>query len=164
MPKSGSFRLLTFGCMDTIDMTTKRIPVLLLVFLAGCEVETPKGDQLPTIPVTGSIQFMGKSLPGARVVFHPAEPREGIPRPTGTTDANGTFTIRTYREGDGAPAGLYFVTISCKGPYEGKEEDRDEVAPELLPFRYLQAQSSGITANVFGDAVQLAPWNLTAGR
>ena len=145
-------------------MTTERIVILLLVLLAGCDFETPKGPPLTTIPVTGSIQFMGKALPGARVVFHPAETREGIPRPSGTTDANGNFTIRTYREGDGAPAGLYFVTISCKGTYEGKEEDRDEVAPELLPFRYLQPHTSGITANVFGDTVQLAPWKLTAGR
>lgn len=141
-----------------------RIFPLFILLCLGCEPDKPQSNRLPTIPVSGSVLLNGKPLSGARIVFHPAEPREGIPRPTAITDPAGSFTLKTYEVGDGAPLGRYCATISCKGPYEGKEEDRDEVAPEIMPYQYLQPHTSGLIVDVEGNDVRLSPWKLNGYR
>lgn len=141
-----------------------RIIPLLILFCLGCEPDQPSSNRIPTIPVSGSVSLNGKPLSGARIVLHPNEPREGIPRPTAITDSAGSFSFKTFEVGDGAPAGRYLATISCKGPYEGKEEDRDEVAPEIMPYQYLQPQTSGLMVDVEGNEVHLTPWKLIGYR
>lgn len=141
-----------------------RIFPLFILLCLGCESEKPRSNRLPTIPVSGSVSLNGKPLSGARIVLHPNEPREGIPRPTAITDSAGSFSIKTFEVGDGAPAGRYFATISCKGSYEGKEEDRDEVAPEIMPYQYLQPHTSGLIVDVEGNEVRLMPWKLIGYR
>ena len=52
----------------------------------------------------------GKPAEGVQVFFHPLDASQrGIPR--GVTDAEGRFQLRTYHDGDGAPAGEYTVTV-----------------------------------------------------
>ncbi len=135
-------------------------PVLLSLLLVGCDEAPEPSNRLVTIPVKGIVRMDGKPLANARIVLHPVDEREGIPRPVGTSDVNGAFELRTYEAGDGAPEGNYRATISCRGPFQGKEEDRDELAPELVPSRYTSVHSSGITVSVSGTSVELKPWDL----
>jgi len=61
------------------------------------------------IPVTGSVAFEGRPLPGALVIF---DGRAG-PRGFATTDSEGRFTLATRRYGAGLPAGDYAVFVSA---------------------------------------------------
>ncbi len=136
------------------------LSLLFCLALVGCEETPGPSNRLATIPVKGIVRLNGQPLANARIVLHPLEGQEGIPRPVGTSDANGAFELRTYVAGDGAPQGNYRATVSCRGPFEGKEEDRDELAPELVPSRYTSAYSSDIAVSVFGTSVDLTPWDL----
>jgi hypothetical protein len=58
------------------------------------------------------VTFKGQPCGGALVVFHPAEKgRENDPKPVATTKDDGTFTLSTFGENDGASAGEYGVTV-----------------------------------------------------
>jgi len=85
------------------------------VFLAaGC------GDGKKKLAkVSGVVKLDGKALDGASVVFHPAD--GGRPS-TGTTGADGHFTLTTYNSGDGAQIGEHKVVIT-------KPNQPDVVAP-----------------------------------
>lgn len=82
---------------------------LLLASSGGCG--WGGGNHRQTHPVTGSAEFGGKPAVGAHLIFHPdpdQEDRDGLP--SAVVKADGTFTVSTYRDGDGAPAGHYVVT------------------------------------------------------
>ncbi len=88
------------------------------VFLTGCG-----GDRTPkTYIASGTVKSRGQSCGGALVVFHPTDKgRENDPKPVATVKDDGTFTLSTFGEGDGAPAGEYVVTIVWnRKPKEGK--------------------------------------------
>lgn len=79
----------------------------LALVAVGC------GDRLPTVPVTGSVQVDGKPAAGVQVVLHPvdaADPRLANLRPTGRTEADGSYRIGTYQMADGAPVAAYRIT------------------------------------------------------
>lgn len=66
------------------------------------------------VPVTGTLTLDGRPLGEAEVVFVP-DPAKGAAgdNASGTTDAQGRFTLRTGRTGRaGAPPGVYRVTVT----------------------------------------------------
>jgi hypothetical protein len=78
------------------------LPLLLLGL--GCN---SKG----LVKVSGKVTLDDKPLEGAEVNFIPAS--GGAPA-SGYTGSDGTFTLTTYRTGDGAKPGEYKVTVSKK--------------------------------------------------
>ena len=76
------------------------------VLAAGCG----GGSSNPaTAPVTGTVQLNGQAVEGATVTFV----GEASPRPaTGITDAQGKFTLTSFKPNDGAPPGEYSITIT----------------------------------------------------
>ncbi|MBC8869887.1 MAG: carboxypeptidase regulatory-like domain-containing protein [Planctomycetes bacterium] len=76
------------------------------VMVAGCG----GGSSNPaTVPVTGTVQLNGQAVEGATVTFV----GEASTRPaTGTTDAQGEFTLTSFEPNDGAPPGDYSITIT----------------------------------------------------
>jgi hypothetical protein len=90
------------------------LPALLLG-AAGCS----KGKPV-TVPVTGKVVF-NKTEPavGALIVFHPSDPelekRIGG-KPFARVGEDGTFTLTTYAQDDGAPVGDYGVTVDYRAP------------------------------------------------
>src|SRR5437588_294117 len=111
----------------------------LAVFVcdAGCGSRGVK-----VYPVRGQVLFDGKPAGGATVVFHPTatDPKstEQPPTPTGTVEADGSFTLMTHPYGAGAPAGEYLVAIVWLDRSK-RSEDRSEeraVVPNKLPARY----------------------------
>jgi hypothetical protein len=137
----------------------RRLRRLTALGLAGFAVACTSCSQdkrLPVFPVTGQVLFAGKPTPRALLVFHPVV--ENSLRPLGTVDEDGTFTLTTYEQGDGAPAGDYTVTVEWR---RLATVDDDQRPPNRLPARYLNPKSSGITARVGeGDNV-LPPIQLT---
>jgi hypothetical protein len=106
----------------------------LCVAAGGCG-----GDAL--YPVKGRVVdetgLPCRDLAGYRVVF---EPEEGGAHAEGEIKEDGTFSLTTRQADDGARAGKHKVQIA-RGVVAG---DR----PAILPERYGQFSSSGLTATV----------------
>jgi hypothetical protein len=107
------------------------ILLFVLVALSGCG-----GTGKPaTLPATGKVTFKKtKPAAGALVVFHPVNPdmeKTIGGKPTARqVKEDGTFTLTTYEDGDGAPEGDYGVTIVWEAkPKEGKFSLGGEGAP-----------------------------------
>jgi hypothetical protein len=134
----------------------RRLTALGLVGVAVASTSCSQDKRVPVFPVTGQVSFAGKPTPRALLVFHPVI--ESSLRPLGTVDEDGTFTLTTYEQGDGAPAGDYTVTVEWRRLATINDDQRP---PNKLPARYSNPKSSGITARVSeGDNV-LPPMQLT---
>lgn len=74
----------------------------------GCD-----GAHPPAQPVTGRLLVDGKPVARAMVALHATgvAGESNVRRPVGRTDSEGIFRLMTYQTGDGAPAGLYAVTV-----------------------------------------------------
>lgn len=111
--------------------------VSLLVSLAGC------GNQgAPTYPASGSVRINGEIPEGAQIVFHPQNQvdfdSQGA-RPTGKVKADGSYELTTYEIGDGAPEGVYRVTI-----YWAENPDAFEPSPDRFGGKLLSPENSPI--------------------
>ena len=123
---------------------------MLTAVLSGCGGgQTP--PEPPLFPVTGQVFYRNQTIPDATVRLTPVTPpRNGKPLylPHGTVDESGLFTLSTYRRGDGAPAGEYYVSFSWVGSLKGISEDDEDKLPERLPRKYTNPQTSGFTVTV----------------
>ena len=125
------------------------IPGFLVVgaaAVAGC-VRNVDRPPVELHPVRGRVFLEAQPLADAVLMFHSVEPTPH-PRPRARSAEGGAFEVTTFRLHDGAPAGEYRVTISCKGPYEGKSEDRETEAEELLPRIYQRPETTPLTVEV----------------
>jgi hypothetical protein len=117
--------------------------VLGLGLLGGCGEEPM--EHAPTYAVTGKITFQGQPVTKGAVGFHGGEgrPASGIIRP------DGTYSLSTFAEGDGAVAGHYKVSVVAneadptKMPRPGEKPPKD-----LVPKKYNNPEMSGLTADV----------------
>jgi hypothetical protein len=112
----------------------------------------------PTYPVQGKILFEGKPAGGAAISLHPLNvPDHPWTKPSAEADEYGQFTVSTYKEHDGAPAGEYAVTIVWlpKG-YTGPLEKGNK-----LPGKYASKETSGLTATIVAGDNNLPPFLLT---
>lgn len=107
----------------------------LLLTAAGCGPRA--GMQL----VEGGVSdAAGRPLAGVLVVFeHASKPLLA----RGTTDPNGWFRLGTTRPGQGAPIGVYRVSLAI--PPAG---DPDQPAYQRFAARYENPATSGIEVNV----------------
>jgi Domain of unknown function (DUF6795) len=111
------------------------------------------GGKLPkTVPASGVVTLDGKPVDGAQVVIVPAG--EGKTGADGVTDASGHFSLRAYREKDGAIPGEYKVQVSktievrlsgAKGSLDGGDPVRYEHA---VPAKYTGYKTSGLTVSI----------------
>ncbi len=95
--------------------TASALFLFTLVLTVGCG----GSGRPPAIPAGGKVTYKQTTVPvGALVVFHPASfdiEKQIGGKPVGKVRADGTFTLTTYEEGDGAPEGEYGVTIDWRG-------------------------------------------------
>lgn len=88
------------------------VGLICLLTCIGCASQND--DQLAVYPATGEVSVDGKPAAGVYVVLTPAKGSEADEKglkPTGTTDQDGLFSLSTYQQADGAPAGDYVITI-----------------------------------------------------
>jgi hypothetical protein len=144
------------------------LPLLVLGLGCGDGGGSTKGPK--TFPVSGKVTQKGQPVEGAAVTFMSADGKKGA---LGRTDASGRYTLMSSKPGDGAQAGDYKVTVTKFKAAEaaGKSPDvieesyapppetgpgmaapapaKKPAGPEnLLPAKYADAQSSGLTATV----------------
>jgi hypothetical protein len=116
----------------------------------GCTDSGPPGPkQLPVFPSGGKVTYQGNPLPNADVSF---QHKEGSATATAKTDAQGSFTLSTYGDKDGAPAGAYRVTVAVSAV---QEIEPGVLAPEPpggfkspIPAQYGNPETSGLTADI----------------
>lgn len=122
----------------------------------GCGGEgASKGPK--TYPVTGTITQGGKPVEGATVMFLMADGKKSA---SGLTDRDGRYSLSTAKPGDGALPGQYKVSVvkyevataspatSDKEYVPPKEGETAPAAKSLLPSKYENPQTSGLTAEV----------------
>lgn len=124
-------------------------------FVVGCG----EGASLTgTTAATGTVTYKGQPVEGATVIFSPTVEGRAA---SGRTDAEGAFELTTLSASDGVMPGTYSVAISkteMEGGLSGEEaqkyfEEHNAPPPaatrkELLPAKYKDAATSGLTANI----------------
>ena len=134
--------------------------LFLALAVAGSGCTSKSTEQRKTVhPVQGKVFVQKKPAVGAFVLFipvnEPANPTD--PRPRGEVKEDGSFTLSTFGDGDGAPAGDYIVTITWPGKVlpDGREEPEDK-----LLGRYADPQRSKLRATVKAEKNELDPFQL----
>lgn len=96
------------------------------------------------IPVTGKIFYNDQALPFGTITFQPERGQPG----SGDIQEDGTFRISTYAADDGAVPGRHRICVSC---YEGQRPGRSQRTASgklLVPLKYAEFATSGLTADV----------------
>jgi hypothetical protein len=107
----------------------------LTAMLCGCGEGTPK-----TFPVSGVVTLDDKPVPGATVTFI-AETGNKNSAAT-TSDAQGKYTMSTFKQGDGAVPGSYKIIVAKyqkgaeENPYGDNHPPEVEQTPEAISAAY----------------------------
>lgn len=113
----------------------------VLVGTIGCD----KGPALA--PVKGTVIYEGQPLEFGSVMF---QPENGWPA-RGKIQSDGTFELYTRKPGDGARIGPNKVRVACfeaQGPNFASAAAEETLGRLLIPERYTDFDTSGITVNV----------------
>ncbi len=125
------------------------VAVLLATVAGGC------GQSDGLVRVGGTVTYRGQPLPNALVVFMPETP--GLLPASGLTDASGRYELMSTAPGDGVAVGKHRVTVTARGLAKELAEGElpsqfFEDGPPLIPEKYFQPDTSGLTAEVKSDA------------
>jgi len=114
----------------------------------------------PVYPATGVVECDGRPVAGAKVTFLSGKDDGTDPQAQmayGQTDSSGRFRLRRYPEYEGAVAGDYRVSvtkteyITTTPPNPDPERDYPPIEKSVLPTRYRDVKTSGLTATVAPD-------------
>jgi hypothetical protein len=131
--------------------------LLLLLLLSLLATSCAKSRFKPVYPVKGRVLVNGEPAESVTISFHSLDdPGDELVRPWGTTDADGWFTVNTYKKDDGLPAGPYAVTaVWLPKDYQGSTE-----AANKLPTDYSDTETSGIKVQITKGNNVLPPFEL----
>lgn len=138
-----------------LGITPLAVAISLLV---GCSDDKWLADRPEPVSAAGTVLYNDQPVEGAVVTFVPQGHQHAA---SARTDADGQFSMRTFGDMEGAVPGEYIVTVmkverSSAGPSPTSD---DAVVPEptetwLLPGRYSNAATSGLTASVSEEGVK----------
>lgn len=129
------------------------IPTLIAPL--GCGRGEPAANAATLRPISGRVTSGGKPAVGVEIQFHPLN-RAGdssAPRPVGTTDKQGRFTLRTG-VAEGAPIGDYQVAVTW--PAGRGKLDR-------LGGDFDDPQGSGLTAVIDAATTEIPTFEIGNG-
>lgn len=135
------------------DCRWRLLAWMVLVLAASCRAR----NDLKMAAVTGKISFEGKPVEGAVVMFLP----QNGPVASAKTDAAGQFRLATIRVDDGAVVGAHQVTIVKHAAGEASPQEPYPAGRNVLPPRYADPATSGLTALVQASAKNHFVWELT---
>jgi hypothetical protein len=130
------------------------------LLVVGCSRGDPNRPK--PVPVKGKVLYKGLPVDGASVAFL-GDGR--LPPALGRTDSKGQFELTTSEAGDGAVPGMHKVTVSKSvaskaakaaatpismedAVKRSKEAKKEDEPLSLLPDRYSQAATSGLSYEV----------------
>jgi hypothetical protein len=139
MPKSRVFPTLA----SASAMFLPAVCLAIAIVAAGC------GNHRNLAFVSGKVTYHGKPLQFGSVMF---QPESGQPA-TAAIQPDGTFTMATRGEGDGASVGKNRVRVSCfesQSPSYKPANGPGELSlgKSLIPQKYSSYETSGITVEV----------------
>jgi hypothetical protein len=147
-PKSRRFAL------DRLSLT-----MLAFAALLGCGEPELLGPTPQA--VHGSVVYQGKPASGFRVTFHPQfDLGERQFAPSAMTDAEGKFTLTSYKAGDGAPAGKYAVTIEWPQAVNTGDEYDAQPTVDRLKGRFVDPAKSAWNVDVVAGENRLEPFQI----
>lgn len=124
--------------------------VIVMLSLCGC------GDgHAPRTPVTGTVTFNGKPVPGAEVMFMV---KGGRPA-RGETDEQGRFALTTFEKGDGCRIGRAQVVVQKQSFYYNAQGEG--ITTYLIPQKYGIPGQSGLDVEVVAGGENHFPLELT---
>lgn len=124
-------------------------------------------DRPPLAEASGVVTMNGKPVTNATVVF---APNSGERLATGETNEAGEFELFTFQPGDGAVIGSHNVTIVAREEPVGEVKGGTSMpggptSPKLtkaiIPKKYFDAGTSGLTAEVTEDGDNYFEFDLT---
>lgn len=120
------------------------VVVVAIAVATGCKPSNPWENPHP---VSGSVTYKGKPVGDAELTLFPVDPTapESV-RPRARTSADGKFTVWTYQEGDGAPAGQYKVTVVHNEVSVSK--NTIVAKPNDLPPKYSRRDSTDLQVTI----------------
>ena len=122
--------------------------LLVATGLSGCGAGRPA-----TVPVSGSVTLDGQPVAAATVLFQPVS---GVPG-RAITAADGSFTLTSFTEGDGAVVGRHHVAVSKLSLSRVAIDDAGVSGPGIAgeaketwhtPKRYATPAESGLEIEV----------------
>jgi hypothetical protein len=141
------------SCLGRIARPPREAALLLLAVLAGCG--TSGGTIAQTYPVKGRVLLSsGKPLTAGRVAFVPKDVQ--TPPASGPIGPDGSFTLTTKSDGDGAAVGEYKVRIEPDANKAGRRQNRRPG----FPLKYVDEDSSGLAITVRAESNHLEPIQL----
>lgn len=126
----------------TAHCFTASVSVALMLASVGCG---PPANEFPTAPARGIVTYDGAPVPMGTVMLTPTG---NGPPATGNIAEDGTFVLKTYGEDDGAVLGDHGVTITALDIGDGSPEDINSAPKELVPPKYGNANTSGLSATI----------------
>ncbi len=115
-------------------------PCLLVCPLAGCGDSRPK-----TAIVRGTVTYKGKPVPNGTVNFVPAAGSAA----TGEIGPDGSYTLTTFRKGDGAVLGTHKVVIvAMQDTTNLAIEASTPLPPPIVPVKYTSLATTDLQVEV----------------
>jgi len=148
--------------MLRVRVRTVGLTIAMGLSLVGCGSKNERA----TAPVQGVVTFKGKPLNTGSLLFVPSG---GGPTAQGNIRPDGTYTMTTYRDGDGAIVGSHDVIImALEDPAEGKlpEDARkgyDSAQHSIIPEKFGDLTKSGLKVEVAADATNVVDFDLDKG-
>ncbi|WP_040593080.1 hypothetical protein [Schlesneria paludicola] len=122
------------------------------LILQGCSDKPQGNDWLSTYSSKGYVIVKGDPAKGAIVRLFPMAPQAGAKSPvipTGTVNEDGLFELTSYRTGDGAPEGDYWVTVEWPDPtMNATKGGMPEDPPDRLLGRFSDPRRSKLKAHI----------------
>ncbi|MDR1290967.1 MAG: hypothetical protein LBK06_07195 [Planctomycetaceae bacterium] len=110
------------------------IPLLTLLFFAGCSRLPPKPADLPKLyPTKVTVKFGGEAIEGINVALRPTDKNVKW-RASGYTNSDGTADLKTSFAFPGAPVGNFVISFDKKSS-EASMENRS-VVTSAIPLKY----------------------------
>ncbi len=132
----------------------------LMVLMAGLLIGCGGSDHEETAPVTGKVTLKGTPVTKGRIAFYPSQGRPAM----GAIQSDGTYSLTTFDQGDGALLGKHRVTITASETVGGVSmgtsvEEELKLAMEatsyeqaktiwLVPQKYSNRKTSKLQAEV----------------
>jgi hypothetical protein len=121
----------------------------IVVYALSCTGCADKAFHLETASVTGTVTLDGKPVTEGVVLFTPA--RGKLAR--GALSEDGTFTLSTYKDGDGAIVGTHQVAVisrleSDAATFEKPLAPGQQLFKWIVPERYANGATSGLVFEV----------------
>jgi hypothetical protein len=144
--------------MKTSRLIAITASIAATVIVLGCSGDDSGLER--RYKVSGTVTYKGQPVPKGTIAFEPADPKAG--RVASGFIENGSYSLTTAVQGDGAFPGDYKVAIASSdldtsalakttGPlHQGDEEHQKalKAAKSPIPLKYAQTATSGLTAKV----------------